>query len=73
MNVFCVNSLSNWSQNLTSSYVSVPITDKVERNNDIPSANALRMLASPYKTPGLEPDGYKSFFYQKWHLDLLNF
>ena len=47
-----VSGLSNWSQNLASLYVGVPITDKIGQNDGIPSSSALWILASPYRTPG---------------------
>ena len=57
-----VNGFSNWSQNVASLWVGVPIADKIGRNDGIPSSSALWILASPYRTPGLESDRYKSFF-----------
>ena len=58
-----VSGLSNWSQNLASLYVGVPIADKIWRNDGSPSSNALWVVASSYKTPGLKRDEYKSFFF----------
>ena len=52
-----LSGLSNWSQNLASLLVGNPIADKFGRN-DQPSSSALWILASPYRTSGLEPDGY---------------
>ena len=54
--------LSYWSQDFASLLVGVPIADKAGQNDDIPSSNDLWILASPYRTPGLEPDGYISIF-----------
>ena len=54
--------LSYWSQNFASVSVGVPVADKAGQNDDIPSSNVLWILASQYRTPGLEPDGYKSIF-----------
>ena len=38
------------------------MADKIGRNDGIPSSNALRILASPFRTPALQADGYKSSF-----------
>ena len=56
-----VRGFSSWSQNLARLKVGVPIADRIGRKDGAPSSNASWILASPYKTPGLEPDGYKSF------------
>ena len=57
-----VMGFSSWSQNLARLYVGVPIADRIRQKDGVPSSNALWILASLYRTPGLEPDGYKSFF-----------
>ena len=54
--------LSDWSQNLVSLLLGIPIADKIGRNDGISSSSALFILESPYRTPGLDPGGYKSFF-----------
>ena len=62
---FIVSSLllrvfSSWSQNLAKLQVGVPIADRIEQKDGVPSSNALWILANPYRTPGLKPDRYKS-------------
>ena len=57
-----VSGLNNWSQSLASLLVGAPFADKIGQNNVIPSFNASWILASAYRTPGLEPEGYKSVF-----------
>ena len=57
-----VSGLSNWSQSLASLLVGAPFADEIGQNDDIPSFNALWILASAHRTPGLEPDGCKSGF-----------
>ena len=42
-----VSGLSNWSQNLASLLVGVPIADKIGLNDGIPSFRALCTLESP--------------------------
>ena len=56
----------NLSQNLTSLKVGVPIADKIGRNYGILSSNVLWILASPHRTPVLEPGlllDIKQFFF----------
>ena len=57
-----VRGFSSWSQNLARLWVGVPIGDRIGRKNGVPFFNALWILASPYRTSHLEPNGYKSFF-----------
>ena len=38
------------------------MAERIGRKDGVPSSKALWILASPYRTPGLEPDGCKSFF-----------
>ena len=57
-----VSGLSNWSQNLASLLVVLPIADKIRQNDAIPSSSALWILAGPCEALGLEPDRYKEFF-----------
>ena len=38
------------------------MADRIGQKDGVPSSNVLWILASPYRTPDLEPDGYKSFF-----------
>ena len=39
----------------------ISIVDRIGQRDRIPSSNALWILLSPYRIPGLEPDGYKPF------------
>ena len=41
--------------------VRFPITDRIEWKHGVPLSKALWIIASPYITPGLEPDEHKSF------------
>ena len=56
-----VRGFSRWSQNIARLEVGVPIADRIGRKDVSPSSNAWWILARPYRTSYLEPDGYKSF------------
>ena len=57
-----VSGFKNWSRNLASLQLGVPISNKIGRNDGIRSSSTLWTLKSQCRTPGLEPGAYKSFF-----------